>query len=198
MQLYYTDVSAWGALDARQRARIESLLSPRRAARAAGRSSPDVLTILAAGLLLRYCLGCTDEALLRGPHGKPRLPGGAQFSLTHGGTLAAISLASRPCGVDAEPLDRTISRPERLFSPQELSSGFSQPALWTRKEAVLKAAGCGIAHPLTSLDVSGRTAYLCGAQYVLTTYLVCGHAISCAASEPACAPQALRLAQLID
>ncbi len=198
MRLYYTDVSAWGLPDAQLRAQIEALVSPQRAARAAAmRRGQDALTVLAAGLLLRYALGCTDEALLRSPRGKPYLPGGPELSLTHGGALAAILLADGPCGVDAEPLSRPLRRPERLFCPQELASGFSPAALWTRKESVWKADGCGLALAPASIDVSGETARCDGRTYALTTFSAGAHALSCAGPAPASEPAALCLAQLL-
>ena len=142
MRLYFTDLHTWPRMDARLRARIEALCSPMRVQRARALArEPDALAVLAAGLLLRYALGCTDEALSRGAHGKPYLLSGPEFSLTHGGALAAILIADSPCGVDTEPLDRAAKQPERLFSAQELAMGLAPAALWTRKEAVFKAAG---------------------------------------------------------
>lgn len=200
MRLYYTDVQDWPAPDARLRAQIESLCSPGRVhrARAMPRQS-DALAVLAAGLLLRRALGCTDDALLRDANGKPYLSAGPAFSLTHGGTLAAILVADGPCGVDAEPLNRAVRQPGRLFLPQELATGLSPAALWTRKEAVFKADGRGASLFRTGIDISGRTVQCGGRTFALTTHLVCGHALSTAAIESGGAlPLALPLTELLE
>ena len=199
MRLYFTDLHTWPRMDARLRARIEALCSPMRVqrARALARES-DALAVLAAGLLLRYALGCTDEALSRGAHGKPYLLSGPEFSLTHGGALAAILIADSPCGVDTEPLDRAAKQPERLFSAQELAMGLAPAALWTRKEAVFKADGRGAALFREKIDVSGRTAPCGGRTFALTTHIVRAHALSCAAAEPVGAPVELSLPELLE
>lgn len=198
MQLYFTDLHTWPGMDARLRARIEALCSPMRVQRArAFAREQDALAVLAAGLLLRYALGCTDEALLRGAHGKPYLPGGPEFSLTHGGALAAILLCGAPCGVDTEPLDRAVKQPERLFSEQELATGLSPAALWTRKEAVFKADGRGAALFRAGVDVSGQTVQCGDCVFVLTTHIVRDHAISVAAAELSSAPVELLLPKLM-
>lgn len=199
MVLYVTDIAAWGAVDGRLRAQIEARCSPARVARAGAMArQQDVLGVLAAGLLLRHTLGCTDDALCRSAQGKPYLPGGPEFSLTHGGTLAAVLVADGPCGVDAEALSRRVAHPERLFSPQELATGLSPAALWTRKEALFKADGRGLALFRADADVSGPTACLGGRPYVLTTQFFGVHAVSCAAGAAAAAPLALCLQTLLE
>ena len=58
--------------------------------------------IAAAGLLLAEYVA-DEEALLRTPEGKPYLPGGPEFSLSHGGDLAVLLISDTPCGVDVMP-----------------------------------------------------------------------------------------------
>lgn len=198
MQLYITDFSTWQA----EKAALSELISPYcaacRAERAAAmRSGSASLGVLAAGLLLRYALGCTDDALMRDANGKPYLPGGPQFSLSHGGTLAAILISSTPCGVDVEPLDRRILHESRLFTPQERSSGYCPAALWTRKEALCKADGRGLPLLRTLPDASAQTLALDKQTYVLTTHLVARHAVSCAAQKVAPEPVLLSLPELL-
>jgi 4'-phosphopantetheinyl transferase len=92
--------------------------------------------------------------------GRPRLqpePGaGFDFNLAHSGDVALVALARRTVGVDVEilrdvPGAAAIAR--RFFTPGETAAlarlegdayarGFFQA--WTRKEALLKAAGTGL------------------------------------------------------
>ncbi len=88
--------------------------------------------------------------------GKPRLAAQhCEFNLSHTAEHAALALADRPVGVDVEQL-REIgdldALAERCFTAreqQELAAAGNQRAErflrgWTRKEACLKAIGCGL------------------------------------------------------
>lgn len=111
------------------------------------------LTVLA--LLARFAGSCPQpplSALQWSKRGKPRLPGGPEFSLTHSHGFAACAVAPRglPIGIDLEPEGRAgadairhvASRVERAA----LASGLlTATALWTAKEAVIKAAGASLA-----------------------------------------------------
>lgn len=107
---------------------------------------------LCAGLLLRSLAG--DAPLTYGEHGKPSLPQGPQFSLSHAGNLAALAVSDAPVGVDVEmprPVKDSVAK--RYFQPEELAWMEADPLnrfffLWTRKEAVLKCCGRGLSlHP---------------------------------------------------
>ena len=135
------------------------------------------LGIAAGGLLLRTVLGVrTDGRLLKGPCGKPYLPGGPEFNLSHGGTLAVLAVSDRTVGADCEEARRGASEAllRRVLTPEEWEDApaaipFSR--LWTRKEAVMKA--------------EGQT-------WRLHTLELRGHFVSCAA-EAAEAPELLHL-----
>lgn len=88
--------------------------------------------------------------------GKPRLAlARCEFNLSHSGDTAAVAIGSRPLGVDIEQL-RQIgdleSLAERCFTAneqRELDASGNQREQWflqgwTRKEACLKAIGCGL------------------------------------------------------
>lgn len=106
--------------------------------------------------------------LAEGEHGKPRLAGAERrlrFSLSSSGGLAVYALAwDREVGIDVERLAPVPELPElaaHLFSPGERAhvrdlDGEARLAafyrVWTRKEALVKAAGTGIAVPLAGID----------------------------------------------
>lgn len=123
--------------------------------------------------LLGAALGLepADVPLVTGPQGKPRLDPSAglpdlRFNLSHAGDQAAFVLAwSRDVGIDLEPIshDRDLdgiagrwftadeARRLRELGPDHRAREFFR--LWTRKEAVLKADGTGIAAGLEQLEL---------------------------------------------
>lgn len=110
--------------------------------------------------------GCASDprgvALVVGPHGKPRLAGGARsgdirFNLARSGDTALIALARGiDVGVDLESSSRafgdaafadTILNADEKLVLATLPEGERAHALgrcWVRKEAVLKALGSGL------------------------------------------------------
>lgn len=127
--------------------------------------------ILARGALRKFLslyLGCHPSCvvLTYGPQGKPQLaspPHSADlaFNLSHSGALAAYAFASRRrVGVDIEqvrPMPEWEALSRRFFSDEEqqtlAASRKAQRediffACWTRKEAYIKAHGCGLAAEL--------------------------------------------------
>jgi len=98
-------------------------------------------------------------------HGKPSLPLGLHFNLSHSEALAALGVSrTHQLGVDVEhvrPLKEDIA--ERFFSQAEVTALRALPEdeqleafyrCWTRKEAVVKAIGEGLSRPLDSFDVT--------------------------------------------
>lgn len=144
-------------LDTRERTRLAELRHP--AARALyltahalarvavasqlGLSAPDVkLTVM--------CKHCG------GPHGKPQPPDPLRLSLSHSGDRVLVALAhTTPVGVDVEeiaPYAPDVAT--RVLAPQERAVLATLPAAarpagfiryWTRKEALLKSTGDGLA-----------------------------------------------------
>ncbi|MDE1892763.1 MAG: 4'-phosphopantetheinyl transferase superfamily protein [Pseudomonadota bacterium] len=118
-------------------------------------------------LLLARSLGLAPGALrlLSAPSGQPRLPGtGFSTSLSHSGGWVAMAVCNgESVGIDIEQvpprlrmgdLIQTICTPAealRATTLAEVPREAELLALWTRKEALLKAFGVGLAEPLTSL-----------------------------------------------
>lgn len=99
----------------------------------------------------RTCAGCGR------PHGRPRVAG-VEVSVSHSGDLVAVAVTrSGPVGVDVEQvvdLDLDELRPSVLAAddpPVTDAAGLLR--VWTRKEALLKATGDGLAVPMLSLAV---------------------------------------------
>jgi 4'-phosphopantetheinyl transferase len=108
--------------------------------------------------------------LQAGAHGKLFLAGherdGPCFNLSHSGGLAAMALVrDRRIGIDIEanrPLTDSALMARRILGPRERARFEALPesaregallAAWTRKEAVLKALGTGIAGSLRSIEM---------------------------------------------
>ncbi len=114
-----------------------------------------------------------------GPHrkyGATGVPPDIQFSCSHSEGLALLAFAHGiPVGVDLErlrPMPEVEDVARRFFAPREYRALVDMPLqdrpagfykCWTRKEAVVKALGLGLAMPLDSFTVSfapGRPARL--------------------------------------
>jgi 4'-phosphopantetheinyl transferase len=124
--------------------------------------------------ILAECLGESPGSLTftYGAHGKPELgqrwqSAGLQFNLAHSGDWALIAVGwERRVGIDLEEMREEVVESgiaERYFSPREAAQLRSLPRdlqqigffrCWTRKEAYLKALGCGISGGLQSFEVS--------------------------------------------
>lgn len=78
----------------------------------------------------------------------------ASFSHLPGNTWAAVAAADCRIGIDAAmAVEFPAGYPlHRVFRPAELDSGLSPACLWSLKEAVAKAAGCGF-DGLNPLDI---------------------------------------------
>ncbi len=120
-----------------------------------------------ARVLAGYCGG--DPVTIARGAGKPRLVGARRdlrYSVSHAGGLTLVAVAAgREVGVDVERLGRGrwLSLPGHVLTPSEQRSldavaGAAREAaflrLWACKEAVLKAAGVGLAIDPSCVEVS--------------------------------------------
>lgn len=150
-----------------------ALLSPEERTRAARfvREEPRKTFIASRCALRRVLSGYIDEAPARilittDANGKPRLAHHdvLHFNLSHSGHLGLVAVASTPVGIDIETDGRRLdvdALSARFFHPAEQSAvrQAAEPeaaflAVWTAKEAAVKAAGLGLRVELASFDVS--------------------------------------------
>ena len=152
---------------------FEALLSPDERARQTRYARPRdrrqyLLARVLARTLLSHYLDVPPEALRFGatPYGKPvllREGGGSDlhFNLTHSqGVIACAVSRSHEVGIDVEDAGRKLGfldLAERYFAPPEAAglralAGDEQRAaffaIWTLKEAFVKALGQGLTYPL--------------------------------------------------
>jgi len=151
----------------------------------------------------------------RTPHGKPELAGEdagkLHFNLSHTDAMLVLALSSRhEVGVDVEAVTRKVEMlalAERYFSAQEYGEllgmdGAAQRerffALWTLKEAWVKARGLGLRIPLDAFrfDFAGAHPVVAFSpqldaapqdwQFRLLTHAQCriALAVHCAAAQP--------------
>ena len=167
---------ALSRLSARRRAVAEHMVEEK-----------DCLLQCAAGALLRYGLGVTDESVFSiGEFGKPSLPEGPEFNLSYAGAYAALLVGKdEAVGVDIEPALRPDVLPRKMLTGEEMAwlgehtSGADYCLLWTRLESALKAVGCGLAIPrrdFSLLEEDGAW------HWDSRTYE--GHIVTCAAASP--------------
>lgn len=196
MEYYLFDVNA---LTGREDEALARLSPGRREKVRRLRRGPSRLLSLGAGLLIaRFFPG--KEPLIA-PGGKPYIPGGPEFSLSHSGALAVIALADVPVGADAEK-DRPVGEAVRLRALTGAERADSRDFLffWTRKEAALKCLGTGVDRAPGSLDVRADSAELDGRTIFLHTARYGSYYLSSAADgSPAdFVPRELTLDQLLE
>ncbi len=131
-------------------------------------------------------------ALFEGDKGKPYLPAGPEFNLSHSGPVAVFALAAFPVGVDVElcrPVERGVA--DLVFTAAEqaewAASGWAEAAFyrgWTRKEAVLKARGDSLGQ-MKSFAVSlGHPGVLRGEPAWQIVDVAVGHGYAAAVAAP--------------
>jgi len=168
------DLQAWSA----EAEAWTTVLSPEEKTRADRFVTPALRQafVVAHGFLrgiLGACLRCPPEALSFAQHGrgKPFLvegPGALAFNLSHTRHHVAVAVGEGvgAVGVDIEDQGRAVTPAliDACTTPSERALCAEAPTeaarralfyrLWTRKEALLKAAGIGMGVPLAGLEVA--------------------------------------------
>lgn len=113
----------------------------------------DRLRCAAGWLLMSAVLGSRVDGVRYGKYGKPFLPGGPYFSLSHSGRYALLAEAPAPVGVDVEEVrqeEDCAALAEHALHPEERDFLASKPVpqtffdIWTLKESYLKMKGIGL------------------------------------------------------
>ena len=95
-----------------------------------------------------------DEIVAFAENGKPYLPGGPHFSLSHSHALAAVLISDAPCGVDIEMIDARVAQ---KLAPRCLSAGEKDLDFfecWTKKECIVKRDGRALFAQPKQLDTT--------------------------------------------
>ncbi len=162
LRLYYADVSGINAgtdgyiLSDYRLDRLESVKSEKIRRQGIG-----------AELLLNCAVTdvCPDISLPLdvhiGKNGKPFLPDGPFFSLSHSGSIAACAISDAELGLDVQFLHAcsedfvkrffTASEHEHIINADDKDYAFTM--LWSLKESYLKAVGTGLNEPLNSFSI---------------------------------------------
>ena len=148
---------------------------------------------LAAGLMLRCVFGDTQaERITNSSLGKPYLPCGPFFNLSHSGSKVVLLVGDQELGVDIEqitPYSQSVAW--QVFTDCELAWLNIQQSdeaffrLWTGKESIMKALGQGFQLPPESFEISPTQAApnnVCGRDWFLRWQVLEGHILCCASS----------------
>ena len=91
------------------------------------------------------------HSLVRGEHGKPYIPEFAEFSISHSNNTWAVLIDETECGLDIQ-YPRRADRSGiagRFYHPDDAKQVRRQPEsffrIWSRREALIKAAGTTVA-----------------------------------------------------
>ena len=160
--------------------RLQTLLDPGEAARAARFATPDLRRryVVSHGVLRLILSTCTGRApraiaIAAGARGKPFISGGPHFSLSHSDDVALVAVAARgPIGVDVEGIRpglridefaRELVRARDVADIEAMPSDRRERAwfqAWTRWEAIAKAADDGGPARLETQDLDVDDAHV--------------------------------------
>lgn len=91
-------------------------------------------------------------------YGKPFLTGGLNFNISHSGDYVCVAFSNKDVGIDLEqitPIDldsvlQYLHEDEREYISEAKIPNEAFFKVWTRKEAFLKAKGCGLVQNMNS------------------------------------------------
>lgn len=199
MDIYVSEITEFPDLPG-----MELLTDTRRARLLRYLRQEDQARCLAAGLMLRRRFGPERaQSISVTPLGKPYLPEGPHFNLSHSGNKVVLLVSEQEAGVDIEqiaPWCEAVAR--RVFSvreqdwlrTQETDAGFYR--LWTGKESIMKALGLGFQLPPESFEIHPNQSgpnVVGGKAWYLHWKELEGHMLCWAVSAPGTAPKIISL-----
>jgi 4'-phosphopantetheinyl transferase len=189
--VYFTDIRRLAPLERE----LAPLLGPARLEKAHSyRHAADRLRCLAGGLLIEGV--ARGREIVYNENGKPLLPGGPWFSLSHSGNFACLAVsAASPVGIDLElwreedfeALGRTAFHPAELAFFREKPGMERFFAIWTAKESYAKMIGTGFSvEPSCFCVLPENPVLLAGAKpYFRSFSLINGYSLTLCSAEPA-------------
>ncbi len=120
----------------------------------------DALRCIGVGvLLLKAFPNLKESDLQTNEHGKLFLENECEFNVSHSGSYVVLATDSQSVGVDIEQIrERHFRVATKVFTPEEIQWMNKDVlhrffTLWTQKESLVKAVGCGITVPLETISV---------------------------------------------
>jgi 4'-phosphopantetheinyl transferase len=147
---------------------LSSFLRPDRLKKMQSYRNPDdSLRCLAGGLLVEQI--AQGQEIIFNEYGKPFLPAGPYFSLSHSGDFVCLAVsASSPLGVDIERQreENFAALGRTAFHSAELDFFLQEPAMkvffdiWTAKESYVKMVGTGFSiEPASFCILPGKMSF---------------------------------------
>lgn len=149
----------------------------------------DSLRCLGVGVLLLNAFPTLCESeLKKNQNGKLFIEGREEFNVSHGGKYVVLVTDKNPVGIDIEEMrERSFIVATKVFTKDE-QQWMSEDKLrrffylWTQKESLVKAEGCGITIPLESFSVlpfeKGDSVVLNGKNWWCTTKEIENYVVS--------------------
>lgn len=155
----------------------------------------DMLRCVGVGVLLLEAFPSLNESDIHvNEQGKLFLEQECEFNVSHSGSYVALATDNTPVGIDVEQIrERHFRVAQKVFTPEEqrwmnedVMNRFF--VLWTQKESLVKAVGCGITIPLETISVMPfqleKPVEYDGVQWFCKTVSYDGHMISVCATHP--------------
>lgn len=162
MKIYISDVSGFFSEEGYQRL-LPLASEPRRKKAQAFLKIEDKIRCLYAEILLKKVHPDMTDDFLYDECGKPYIPDGAPFSISHSGNYVAVMVGEG--GIDIQQvknvsdgvIKRTLSNAETEFlsSAEDKTDAFFK--IWTLKEAVAKAVGTGFKIPPSKIECADKS-----------------------------------------
>ncbi|MGN1433083.1 MAG: 4'-phosphopantetheinyl transferase family protein [Ruminococcus sp.] len=179
MKLFLADISDIGLeyaqlLDDERRKRTERY-----------RLADDKKRCILAGLMTRHFLG--NSEILKNEYGKPFLPDGRFFNISHSGNYVLFALSNCEIGCDIEQFHyvNVLRTGRTVFTDGEMNlllSGTDRLGaffnLWTKKESLLKCMGEGFHRSAKSVDVRSDIFEEKGKSYFMKTWKFSDYTVS--------------------